>query len=341
MSHTRTLPVLVKKQFRLDDLFTDTSDSSADDLEPETLRKQARWIRDELDPMVSRHGPNSLKPDQVVMVFKFLELLRRSRVSIEHIRYSRLHMAISCISNTATRWPRLVIDEADKLLENWTTRYGDIREIGIVLYEEGGRLFGVCAPHDISKEVLEVKWSRAPGSRTASGFSRRHGDLGFKPGDWWINCMFAYHAGIIDSGIPSGRIISDRHGAYALVLNGWDELDSPDPNAFTYKAKSNEPGRFRLTSATSASRQPIRVLRTHSLHSFWAPRAGIRYDGLYKVSGWSVRHSPTTNLWTYAIHFQRLSSEPPMAIALRHPLAEEVDDYTEFKRLRGLTRQAQ
>ena len=84
----------------------DISIPSAEDLDPESLRKQARWIRDELDPMVSRHGPDSLKPDQVVMVFKFLEMLRRSRVPIEHIRYSRLHMPLILISRLCQVTPK-------------------------------------------------------------------------------------------------------------------------------------------------------------------------------------------------------------------------------------------
>lgn len=92
--------------------------------------------------------------------------------------------------------------------------------------------------------------------------------------------MFAFHAGIIDSGVPTSRIISSKDGAFAILLNGNDELDCTDANRFTYMAKAGDFGRYKLTAATPASRQPIRVLRYHSLHSFFAPRAGIRYDGL-------------------------------------------------------------
>ncbi|KAG8623046.1 hypothetical protein KVT40_008022 [Elsinoe batatas] len=333
-------PVLLRKQFRLDELFDDNSESSGDDsIDPDFLRSQARWIRDDLDPKISQEGPEWLKPDQVVTVFRFLEQLRRSRVPERHIRSSRIHLAVALIAGQATRWPGSVVDVADKLLENWSIRYGEISEIGIDLYDEGGRLHGICLPTDLTKEVLEVKWSKASGSKTNPPFSRRHGDLGsFKPGDWWINTMLAYHASIIDSGNPLGRIIADKHGAYAIILNERDELDSPRPEIFTYKAKSTEPGRFRLTAATPASRQPIRVLRAHSLRSFWAPKAGLRYDGLYKVSGWSIKQDQQSKAWNYDIRFERCLTELPMSEVLRHPVAEEVDDYTEYKRIRHVTR---
>ncbi|TKX24971.1 SAD/SRA domain-containing protein 1 [Elsinoe australis] len=336
-------PMVIRKQFRLDELFEDTSESSGDDnIDPEFLQRQARWIRDDLDPRISQEGPEWLKSDQVVSIFKFLEQLRRSRIAIEHVRYSRIHLAAALIAGQATRWPSSVIDVADKLLENWSTRYGEISEIGTLLYEDGGRLFGICLPTDLSKEVLEVKWSKANNSKTKPPFSRRHGDLGvFKPGDWYINTMFAYHARIIDSGNPLGRIISDKSGAYAVILNELDESDSPRPEVFTYKAKASEPGRFKLTAATPGSRQPIRILRSHSLRSFWAPKAGLRYDGLYKVSGWSIKQDFQTKAWTYNIQFERLPSQVPMTEVLRHPLAEEVDDYTEYKRIRQITRLSQ
>lgn len=92
--------------------------------------------------------------------------------------------------------------------------------------------------------------------------------------------MFAYRAGIIDNGNPSGGITCDSEGAYALLMTHHDETKSPGPNAFTYRARSGDFGRYRLTSADVLSRQPIRVLRHHTLRSFWTPLSGVRYEGL-------------------------------------------------------------
>lgn len=92
--------------------------------------------------------------------------------------------------------------------------------------------------------------------------------------------MFAYRAGIIDNGNPAGGITSDGNEAYALLMTHKDEISSPSPSIFTYRSRSEDPGRYRLTSATPDTRKPIRVLRSHSLRSFWTPRAGVRYEGL-------------------------------------------------------------
>ena len=153
--------------------------------------------------------------------------------------------------------------------------------------------------------------------------------------------MFAYHAGMLDSGDPSGRIIHDKRGAYALYLTGNDEIDSTGPHRFVYKSRQGDNGRYRLTAARPQSRQPVRILRSHTLRCFWAPSAGIRYDGLYKVVGWRLSHDIKTRTWSYDIEFQRLLSEPPMAEVLRRPTAEEVDDYKEYKRIRETIRLVQ
>lgn len=78
-----------RKQFRVDDLFSDTSEPADDELptiDRNVLRDKARWIRDDLDLEVAREGPTFLTADRVVVIFRFLSLLRQSRVPIEDIR---------------------------------------------------------------------------------------------------------------------------------------------------------------------------------------------------------------------------------------------------------------
>jgi len=77
-----------RKQFRVDDLFSDASEP-ADDLptiDRNVLRDKAKWIRDDLDLEVAREGPSFLTADRVVVIFRFLSLLRQSRVPVEDIR---------------------------------------------------------------------------------------------------------------------------------------------------------------------------------------------------------------------------------------------------------------
>jgi len=50
------------------------------------------------------------------------------------------------------------------------------------------------------------------------------------------------------------------------------------------------------------------------------------------------KKKPKQQPLTYLIHFRRLPTEPPMEQVLRRPYADEVEDYKEFKRLRGVVR---
>lgn len=114
-----------------------------------------------------------------------------------------------------------------------------------------------------------------------------------KDRSWWISPLFAHRAGIVDSANPDGGIIFDSVGAYAVVMTDGDEIPGPTSETFQYRAKGRDPGRYRLTAASPESRHPIRILRSHSLRSFWKPRAGVRYDGL------CVSSNRTTKLSIY------------------------------------------
>ena len=151
--------------------------------------------------------------------------------------------------------------------------------------------------------------------------------------------MFAFHDGIIADTSSNSGVTNCYTQAYALLLADGDELDCSDPAHFTYRSTRGDSRRYRLCAGTLASRRPIRVLRSHTLRSFFAPRAGVRYDGLYKVSGWRITQDPKTKAIHYDIAFDRLPSEPPIGPVLEHPNMEELDDYREYKRIRKEIRQ--
>jgi hypothetical protein len=67
------------------------------------------------------------------------------------------------------------------------------------------------------------------------------------------------------------------------MMTDCEEVEATTAEAFTYRALENHSGRYRLTAGQVHSRQPVRILRSHTLSSPWAPRAGVRYDGLCVV----------------------------------------------------------
>lgn len=74
--------------------------------------------------------------------------------------------------------------------------------------------------------------------------------------------------------------MADGDGAYAVLMTSDEEVNAPSPDIFTYRARNYDRGRYRLTAASRESRQPVRILRAHGLRSLWAPKAGVRYEGL-------------------------------------------------------------
>ncbi|KAJ4373134.1 hypothetical protein N0V83_003425 [Neocucurbitaria cava] len=158
--------------------------------------------------------------------------------------------------------------------------------------------------------------------------------------------MFAYHAGIIGLESVEGGITFDQEGAYAIVLKERREVEGILEDRFTYRCPLNDKGKFKLTSATQRSREPIRVLRSHSVNGIWGPKAGIRYEGLFSVKGWSIRTAKTTSTtgeWKvgdifFEIRIER-NDDTPVEELMVHPTATEVDDYSEYKRLRRVYRE--
>ncbi|KAI6868063.1 hypothetical protein KC343_g11870 [Hortaea werneckii] len=309
--------------------------------EPEYLRQQAHWLRNELDPRIAQAGPDALHSDEVLRVDEFLRRLLKANIPIDDLRSSRMHLAVNEIAGRSTRWPKRLIERCEALKETWESSYGPLKSIGILLYEPGGRLHGICQPEDVNRDVLFVKWLKSPSAAFSPLKAKRFGDLGFTAGDWWINPLFALYAGIIDNSDANGGIVADENGAYAVVMTEGDEVKGSSPDTFVYRARTDDTGRYRLTSGTLESRHPVRILRSHSLRSFYAPKAGLRYDGLHKVSGWTVRTDQLSKQIVYEITFTRLASEPSMTQVQRRPFAEEVEDYKEYKRLRDVHRKKQ
>ena len=147
------------------------------------IHGRTHWIRDELDPLVAQQGPHSLTADTVTTLLNFLDQLRRASLSAQTLRSSRIHFALLEISGRGTRWPAELIDQVDDLLRDWTDMYGPLLELRPLLYEQGGRLYGISTPEDVEREKLLIKWLRTPATHVSPAIARRHGDLGFKPGE--------------------------------------------------------------------------------------------------------------------------------------------------------------
>lgn len=146
------------------------------------LKEQARWIRDTLDVQVAQDGPEALHSDDILTLDELLRGLVGSGISLEDIRYSRIHLVVNEIAGRATRWPRKLIEKCETLKTAWEQSYGPLQDLGTPLYEPGGRLHGICKAEDLSEEKVLVKWMRTAGVKISPIVARKPGALGFTPG---------------------------------------------------------------------------------------------------------------------------------------------------------------
>ncbi|KAJ4987100.1 hypothetical protein SVAN01_07388 [Stagonosporopsis vannaccii] len=322
--------------------------SPGPDISRHRLKQFTSWIRDELDVLVAREGPNVLHPDDVVTLHDLFVALRHSTtITALDLRATGIHKAVMAIAGVATRWPRRLCDDSDKIIALWTTKFGPLEELYPFLYGRRGRLESIASQVDYSPEALLKRWSLQCAEKIDPKVSHRQGSLGFTAGDWWVSPLFAHHAGIIGAESIEGGTTYDKDAAYALVLKDVSEVDARDEDSFIHRFPNNDKGKFRLTSATAKSRSPIRVLRNHSVNGTWGPKAGIRYEGLYVVKGWCVRQAKLDDTlsgkWKagdilYEVSMRR-HDPVPMSEVTRRPTSGEVDDYLEYKRLRKLHRE--
>jgi hypothetical protein len=108
------------------------------------LRHIAYWIRDELDPIIAREGPEQLRANDVLVLHDMFQVLRTSTtITALDLRATGIHKAVIDVSGIATRWPGRLCDDCDKIINIWTAKFGRLEDLRPFLYGRGGRLEGI------------------------------------------------------------------------------------------------------------------------------------------------------------------------------------------------------
>ena len=102
---------------------------------------------------MARGGQETLDVDVVHELEEFLARLSKEKLSKETIRQSRIHKALTLISDKTMQWPEFLVVKTDPILEQWTRQFGNLEEMLVELYGPGGRLHGIAEPHEISRRV--------------------------------------------------------------------------------------------------------------------------------------------------------------------------------------------
>ena len=109
-----------------------------------------------------------------------------------------------------------------------------------------------------------------------SPYANNLGAVGFDIGSWWLNTACAYRDGII--GTMDGLLEFGRDGLTSLCLLKGTEKEGPQVGKTIINIERSV--RNNTTSLMLHIGKTIRILRGYRLMSKYAPKAGLRYDGL-------------------------------------------------------------
>ncbi|KAK4968780.1 hypothetical protein LTR28_001489, partial [Elasticomyces elasticus] len=129
-------------------------------------------------------------------------------------------------------------------------------------------------------------------------------------------------------------------GAFSIVLAGGTHYQDRDlGDRIAYCGTDSENG--EITPHTqrmmeSVNKHPVRVIRSHTLSSEYAPIEGFRYDGLYDVVGFSLVDQSKQ---THVFEMVRQEGQDPirsreLGLAAR-PTQQEIAAVVNDKKLRG------
>ena len=119
-----------------------------------------------------------------------------------------------------------------------------------------------------------------------------HNDI--EHGTWWPKQICLVRDG--GHGCIQGGIYGNvEDGAFSIIVSGtYSDLDkdsgetllysAPKPQEGPGSAKQHNTDRTRILRRSLQTQKAVRVIRAASKHSEYAPKVGLRYDGLYRVA---------------------------------------------------------
>ncbi|PFH60652.1 hypothetical protein XA68_10564 [Ophiocordyceps unilateralis] len=116
------------------------------------------------------------------------------------------------------------------------------------------------------------------------------------------------------------------------LLSGREDLDSP--SGVTQYMRQGQLADMHLALLSQVG-TPIRILRGYCLRSQLAPRAGMRYDGLYSLRRYSLKLHQETGLYRVVLTLERVPGQRPMAEVAAIPLPSQLDDWQLFEKYEG------
>ncbi|KAF7949822.1 uncharacterized protein EAE97_003331 [Botrytis byssoidea] len=170
-----------------------------------------------------------------------------------------------------------------------------------------------------------------------------HGHNGLTVGDCWPRQMAALRDGA--HGAPQAGIVGDKkEGAYSIVISkhyegfDMDEGDivyysAPGAKESIIKEADSENSGVMILRRSMETKKPVRVLRSSNCAWKNRPAAGIRYDGLYRVTDGNVEtNGKGGKFWRFTLkRLRRVDGSDQVPINLSRPTKEEVGLFEKVK----------
>ncbi|RDW89484.1 hypothetical protein BP6252_01516 [Coleophoma cylindrospora] len=154
------------------------------------------------------------------------------------------------------------------------------------------------------------------------------GSLSFELGAWWVNLCAAFRDGIVGS--PIETVTKGHYGVTALPMMTGTELIGEDGIVKLIRRGELKDTYPRLLSHVG---RVVRVLRGHGLRSQYAPLAGVRYDGLYKIKKYGQKLCLEKELYQLELTLERVPAQRSMEELQRIPMPSELDDWQIYMEL--------
>ncbi|KAL8754271.1 MAG: hypothetical protein Q9184_005161 [Pyrenodesmia sp. 2 TL-2023] len=148
-------------------------------------------------------------------------------------------------------------------------------------------------------------------------------------GQWWPLQICTIRDGA--HGMAEGGIYGQaKRGAYSIILGGGGYADIDEGDIIQYcgtSGEENKPTAFTERMLESAAlKEPVRVLRSASggfvnKQGLFRPIKGLRYDGLYSITGYELLHQGTA---MYRFTLERCPGQDP--IRYRGPEARPTEE---------------
>jgi len=145
---------------------------------------------------------------------------------------------------------------------------------------------------------------------------------------WWLNLACAYRDGILGTAVE--KPTKGKYGVTALpLLTGCEEHVRGNLYRYVREGCLSDMHVSLLTKVGTR----IRILRGYRLKSTLAPKAGVRYDGLYIIRQYGNKLDANTDKYRLELLLEHVGGQKSLEQVQQVPRPSQMDDWEAFKKL--------